>query len=534
MRDPRAFSCATILALLGLAVMLYGQGAAPGSPLIILTRDGRTPLPTTLVAGQEMVALDDLAGPFKIAIREDSVANAVRVTYKDKSILLTPDQTLASVGGRLVSLPAPLTRVGRRPSTSSGRPEPAEGRYLVPVEFINRAFALIYEEPIELRKASRLLIVGTLKVPRVEVHYEPLGNDLRVVFDMAPTFAHAIIQEQRRLLIRFDSDALDASIPLPPAQTVLAGVLVLDRSTIELDLGQRFASYRSSIPSSTPASSRIVVDLLSSVPETTTAPAPSPPPSAGESLATLAAPHPAIATIVIDPGHGGDDAGTRGPTGVQEKDVTLSVARHLKTAIEGRYGIRVLQTRDDDRRMGPDERAAYANNNKADLFISLHANASPQPDVKGAEVFYLGLDKYADQARRQAQLDGAVLPVFGGGTRQIDLVLWDLAQAKYVEQSTVLARLVESHLRSKVDVSPLGIQQGPMRVLVGVNMSAVLIEMGYLTNRGQEQALASGAYQESIVQAVTNAVAPFREYLEHGSDESVTEGAPPATATSGR
>jgi N-acetylmuramoyl-L-alanine amidase len=517
MRDPRAFLCASILALLGLAVMLSGQGAAPASPLVILTREGRTPLPTTLVAGQEMVALDDLAGPFNIAIREDSVANAVRVTYKDKSILLTPDQTLASVGGRLVSLPAPLTRSGRR--------------YLVPVEFINRAFALVYEVPIELRKASRLLIVGTLKVPRVEARFEALGNDLRVVFDIAPTVGHAIIQEQRRLLVRFESDALDAAIPLPPAQNVLSGVLALDRNTIELDLGQRFASYRSSIPSSTPAASRIVVDLLSSVPDTTTAPAPSPPPPAGESLATLAAPRPAIATIVIDPGHGGDDVGARGPTGVQEKDVTLSVARHLKTAIEGRYGIRVLQTRDDDRHMGLDERAAYANNNKADLFISLHANASPHPDVKGAEVFYLGLDKYADQARRQAQLDGAVLPVFGGGTRQIDLVLWDQAQAKYIDQSAVLARLVDSQLRSKVDVSPLGIQQGPMRVLVGVNMSAVLIEMGYLTNRGQEQALASGAYQESIVQALTDAVAPFREYLEHGSDEPVTEGASPATAS---
>jgi N-acetylmuramoyl-L-alanine amidase len=124
-----------------------------------------------------------------------------------------------------------------------------------------------------------------------------------------------------------------------------------------------------------------------------------------------------------------------------------------------------------------------------------------------------------------------VLPVFGGGTRQIDLVLWDQAQAKYIDQSAVLARLVDSQLRSKVDVSPLGIQQGPMRVLVGVNMSAVLIEMGYLTNRGQEQALASGAYQESIVQALTDAVAPFREYLEHGSDEPVTEGASPATAS---
>lgn len=504
-----------MLALLGLAAGLSGQGAAPPSPLVILSREGRTSLPTTVVAGQEMVALDDLAGPFKIAVREDPLANAVRVTYKDRSILLTPDQTLVSVGGRLVSLPAPLTRSGRR--------------LLVPVEFMNRAFALVFEEPIELRKDSRLLIVGALRVPRIDVRYETLGTDLRIVFDIAPTVGQAIVQEPRRLLIRLDADALDATIPAPPAQTLLAAAKLLDRNTIELDLGQRFGSYRSAVPSTTRASSRVIVDLLASAPDTTAAPAP-PPPAAGEAILSLSGSRTAIRTIVIDPGHGGDDIGARGPTGVLEKEVTLAIARRLKSAIEARYGIRVLQTRDDDRLVGPDERAAYANNNKADLFITLHANASPQPSVKGAEVFYLSLDKYADQARRQAQQDGAVLPVFGGGNRHIDLVLWDFAQAKYIDQSGVLAGLVEAQLRDKVEVSPFAVQQGPMRVLVGVNMPAVLIEMGYLTNPEQEQALASAGYQGSIVQALTEAVAPFREYLERGSDQPVTQSPSPAAA----
>lgn len=504
-----------MLALLGLAVMLSGQGATPTSPLVLLTHDGRAPLPTTLVGRQEMVALDDLVGPFRIAIREDTVANAVTVTYKDRSILLTPDQPLVSVAGRLVSLPAPLTRSSRR--------------WLVPVEFIDRAFALVSEEPIELRKPSRLLIVGKLRVPRIEARYEAIGADLRIAFDISPTVGHAIVQESRRLLVRLEADALDAAIAAPPSQNVLAGVLVLDRNTIELDLGQRFASYRSSVLSSTRASSRVVVELLSSPPETTGAPPSSPPPSPGPSLAALSAPRIAIRTIVIDPGHGGEDAGVRGPTGVLEKDVTLAVARRLKAAIETRYGIRVLETRDDDRLIGLDDRASYANNNKADLFISLHANASPNSGVKGAEVFYLGLDKYADQARRQAQLEGAVLPVVGGGSRQIDLVLWDLAQAKYVDQSAVLAGIMDGQLRNKINVRPLGVQQGPMRVLVGVNMSAVLVEIGYLTNPNEEQALASGAYQTSLVQGLADAIAPFREYLEHESGEPTGEGtSPPA------
>lgn len=519
-RNPKTVLCASMFALLGLAVLPSGQGATPTSPLMLLTRDGRAPLPTTLVGRQELVALDDLVGPFRIAVRDDTVANAVTVTYKDKSILLTPDQPFVSVAGRLVSLPAPLTRSGRR--------------WLVPVEFINRAFALVYEEPIELRKPSRLLIVGKLRVPRIEARYQALGADLRITFDISPTVGHAIVQDSRRLLVRLEADALDAAMAAPPAQTVLAGVMMLDRNTIELDLGQRFASYRSSLLSLTPGSSRVVVDLLSTAPDTTVAPPSSPPPSPDTSLAALSTPRIAIRTIVLDPGHGGEDAGVRGPTGVLEKDVTLAVARRLKAAIETRYGIRVLETRDDDRLVGLDDRASYANNNKADVFISLHANASLNPEVKGAEVFYLGFDKYADQARRQAQLEGAVLPVVGGGSRQIDLVLWDLAQAKYVDQSAVLARIMDGQLRSTINVSPLGVQQGPMRVLVGVNMSAVLVEIGYLTNPDEEQALASGAYQTSIAQGLTDAIAPFRDHLEHESGEPAGEGASPSAPPSQR
>jgi N-acetylmuramoyl-L-alanine amidase len=187
----------------------------------------------------------------------------------------------------------------------------------------------------------------------------------------------------------------------------------------------------------------------------------------------------------------------------------------------------VLQTRDDDRLIGPDGRAAYANNNKADLFISLHANASRNAGAKGAEIFYLGLDKYGDEARRQAHLEGGVLPVFGGGSRDIELVVWDLAQARHVEQSAVLAGIVEAQLRStKVEVGTLASQQGPMRGLAGVNMPAVLIEMGYLTNPAQERALRSEAYQTLIAQALTDAMAAFRDYAEGNVGETVRRADP--------
>ena len=119
-----------------LAALSAAQDAAPSSPLTLVTADARTPLPTTMVAGREMVALDDLAALFHLAIRGEAVADAVRVSYRDRTIVLTPDQPWCRSDGRLVSLPAPLIRAGRR--------------LLVPVEFINRAFGAA------VRRADRL------------------------------------------------------------------------------------------------------------------------------------------------------------------------------------------------------------------------------------------------------------------------------------------------------------------------------------------------------------------------------------------
>src|SRR4029079_17821506 len=118
-----------------------------------------------------------------------------------------------------------------------------------------------------------------------------------------------------------------------------------------------------------------------------------------------------LRAIVIDPGHGGDDTGAKGAQGTLEKNVTLTVARRLKAALEARLGVRVLLTRDGDQAVAPDQRAALANNNKADLFISLHANASLRPGVSGVEVFYLSLEGYDERAQRASQAAADALPV---------------------------------------------------------------------------------------------------------------------------
>ena len=147
---------------------------------------------------------------------------------------------------------------------------------------------------------------------------------------------------------------------------------------------------------------------------------------------------------------GGTEDGAHGPGGTLEKHVTLSVARRLKSALEARLGVRVILTRDADATVDLDERAAVANNNKADLFVSLHANASVRASATGAEVFYLSLEEW-DQAQRVAKGETEALPVFGGGTRDIEVILWEMAQARYIEASAALAKEVERAARACPD-----------------------------------------------------------------------------------
>ena len=170
----------------------------------------------------------------------------------------------------------------------------------------------------------------------------------------------------------------------------------------------------------------------------------------------------------------------------------------------------MLLTRDGDQAVASDQRAALANNNKADLFISLHANASLRPAVAGAEVFYLNLDGYGDQAQRASQGSADALPVLGGGNREIEITPWELAQARHIDQSAAFAQAIEGALRERVPMSPRALQKGPFRVLVGANMPAVLVELGFLTNAEQEQQLAGDQHQTVLVQALVEGIVRYR------------------------
>ncbi|HEY2907793.1 MAG TPA: N-acetylmuramoyl-L-alanine amidase [Vicinamibacterales bacterium] len=507
-RSP-TFICVAI----AVGIIALGRGVAtqppPGAALTILSKDGRRALPTVVANDQELVGLDDLASAFQLAVREE--AGAITVSYKGKTIVLTPDQALASVAGRLVSLPAAPAHAGRR--------------WLVPLEFISRALALIYDARLDLRKPSHLLIVGDLRVPRLTIRYEMQGSNARLTIDAAPAAASTVSQENDRLTIKYDADALDppttAFVHQPPP-AIVQNIRVVAPATLVVELGPRFGSFRATALPGQPAdaSMRQVIDLIA---VQTTEPQPAAPPAAAPPAAAtpsdmppaLTQPSSAVHTIVLDPGHGGDDEGVKSVNGAKEKDIALTVARRLKAAVEGRLGVRVLLTRDDDRNVPIDDRSAMANNNKADLFVSLHANASPRKAAAGAIIFSAGFAPQAEHAAT-ASLTPERLPTFGGGLREIDLVRWDLAQFRYLDASNAFAKLLQQQMQDHVPLAPQPLAQAPLRVLEGANMPAVLLEMGYLSNPAQEKQLAGADFHATIVQALYEAIVKFRETLPAG------------------
>jgi N-acetylmuramoyl-L-alanine amidase len=507
----RTAGVCVIAVVLVLASGPHAQGTAPASPLTLVTRDGRRPVPTTLINNQEFIGLDDLASLFQLTVREDALAGGVTVSYKGRTIVASADQPMASVNGRVITLPAPVARAGRR--------------LLVPIDFITRALAPIYDTPIDLRRASRLLVVGTIRVARVVVSLDAVGPPTRATVEVTPALLASAMADAGRVVVRVEADLLDAAPPPAPAGAIDQIQLGNQTTIIVFALNPRAGVPRVSTTTTT-ESTRVTIEVPLAAPAQETAAAPPgqpptppvvippPPPPADAPPPLLGQRTAKLQTMVIDPGHGGEDVGVRGSKGTLEKQVSLDVSRRLKTLVETRLGVRVVMTRDDDRGLSPDGRDAIANNSKADLFLSLHVNGAPSPAVKGAEVYYLRLDRAGEDVRRSTAASELVLPAVGGGTRSIDVIPWDLAQASHVDTSSRFASMLEEELEKHAPMGPRPLQQAAMRVLSGVNMPAALVEIGYLTNAGQERDIQSGDFQGAIAQSIFEAIVRFRSYLE--------------------
>lgn len=523
-------SYATLLAL----TVIAAAGAAPAAAqaisdaVTVISTAGREQIAVGGADGAQMLALDDLARLLRLDVREDSRTGALSVAGSGGTLMMTPGQQVVSVDGRLVSLRA--------------APRQENGRWLVPLDLLNRALGPVSGQRLEFRARSRLLLVGDVRVPRVTAAYRAGPERGRLNIEVTPAAAHRVESDGGRLVIHFEADAIDLERAPDLSGGLATGFAPAAGNGVAVDLGPDVESYdvgREDGPGSG-ATLRIDLHARRTEPEPAPAAAPDAPPPPARPLPARTdllpdfSTGPAVRLAVIDPGHGGGDTGSSGASGTLEKDITLGIARQLRDAIEQRIGLRVILTREGDEAVAPDTRAAIANNNKADVFISLHVNASPRPAAIGTAVYYQSIDEYGAEAREIADRGIEPVPVVGGGSREIDLVRWDMAQIRFVGQSGRLATMIEEELGRRVPLSPRPARQAPLRVLVGANMPAVLVELGSLADPDEEARLTDPLFQAGIVEGLVAGIRRYSDDLGRALQFSPRFAAPGRSAAAAR
>ncbi|HUP35460.1 MAG TPA: N-acetylmuramoyl-L-alanine amidase [Candidatus Limnocylindria bacterium] len=218
--------------------------------------------------------------------------------------------------------------------------------------------------------------------------------------------------------------------------------------------------------------------------------------------------------IVLDAGHGGHDLGAVGPNGVQEKDVVLDVTRRVAKKVEAGLGVKVVMSRDSDVFVPLRDRTNFANKQRADLFVSIHANAHPRSVSEGVETYFLSSEASDSAARQVAAIENGVVQLEGPGSRQrvnvLKSILWDLAQSEFQAESSVMAETVLDSMSKSLNLVNRGVKQAGFYVLGGAAMPAILIEIGFLTNRREERKLATPEHREAIARAIYEGLAEYK------------------------
>jgi N-acetylmuramoyl-L-alanine amidase len=225
-----------------------------------------------------------------------------------------------------------------------------------------------------------------------------------------------------------------------------------------------------------------------------------------------------INRIVLDPGHGGHDHGTIGPKGLSEKDLVLALAQDLQVMLQTELGAEVILTRNDDTYIPLEERTVIANQNHADLFVSIHANASRTRSISGVETYYLDFAK-TDAEREIAVRENATA---SESISNLEDLIQKIAKADKSAESRELASIMQKKLHAgAVKIFPStqnrGIRSAPFIVLIGANMPSILAEVAFISNPRDERFLKKTSNRKVLAKALYSGIVSYMETL--GSDQ---------------
>ncbi len=459
-----------------LSVVAEGrQGALRGQLPVIVGEDGAS-----------YVSLDQLARLLKVKPTWTTKSSVASFKVDAKTVRLTRDRTQVLVQGRSVTLATP--------------PRILSGGWVVPEEFLTRVLPKLYAS-VRVAEADPKPPVKTVRAAAAlaDLRFRSYPSFTRIVVEGSGPFVFRMEDGSGELRVRFGGLSLAA----PQVEDVGDGMvreIRIESLGREALLRVILESARGEIKSTTLQDPyRLVLDIYR---------------AREAARSTPGGPAEPLRRIVLDAGHGGHDPGAIGPGGLQEKEVVLDVTQRVARLVDEGLGIKVALTRTGDYFVPLRDRTQFANKERAQLFVSIHANAHRDLGSEGVETYFLSSEATDNEARQVAALENGVVQLEPGNSRaKVDIlktILWDLAQSEFQEESSQLAETVQDSVTRSLRIASRGVKQAGFYVLGGAAMPAVLVEIGFLTNKKEEQRLGELQYRERVARAIYAGLAEYK------------------------
>ncbi len=333
-----------------------------------------------------------------------------------------------------------------------------------------------------------LIAVDTFSAELKEVRYSHSEEKTRVVFelDRSVQYVSGFLREPARIYfdlkdVRNGTRRDQVEISRGPVKRIRIGRFKRDVLRIVVDLKSE-ERYRTFFLNSPP---RIVLDII-------------------HEADPFFRPR---RVVVIDPGHGGEDPGAIGPGGLKEKDVTLDIAKRLKKILENRYKLKVYLTRDNDRFVSLKDRTLLANRYNADVFVSIHINASRRKTLRGVETYLLNWTNDEEALKVAARENAISVEKMKKSQTELGMILASLERESKRDESLRLAYHVHNSLVGRLsryyrEIEDLGVKQALFYVLVGAEMPSVLVEVGFISNPKEERLLRKASFRQRTAEAL--------------------------------
>ena len=490
------------LALLAALAAAWPGAAAPVPPATFVSPTGSSlVVRATDADGKTFVSVGDIVAVLGGTLSYEAATGSYELKTGTHTAVFGTETAIAVVDTRLVQLASPVRGEG---STA-----------FADADFFARVLSPLFGVTFTWDRAARTLVARRVETPEigVEATVSAFEGTTKVVFRFTQSPPFRVEKGDEQVVLRFPGVKLVPPVPEMPVDDSRVARLLLRPTELAVVLKGKDLSTNVYPLASPP---RLVVDVTRAAPPppVSLAPAPAASPVPGALVVPTPSPRREPRVVVIDPGHGGTEDGAKGPGGLLEKDVVLALAKTVREVLTAR-GYRVVTTRDSDASVGLQDRTATSNAAKADVFLSLHLNASRASSAHGTEVYYLSLDASDRAAAALADSENRAEPTAtpsaesNAALRELDLILWDLAQNQHLSASSRLAEIIQGDFNRLLGITTRGVKQAPFRVLIGVNAPAVLVEVAFISNPEEEQKVASEEFRKAVAETLAGSLDNF-------------------------